>query len=186
LRQQQAQIEELECESVEILDIGGETMMKRRVIGSLGLVWMIAFVLLAYPVAGRLVVVTTVHGQTSVDGGCDAQTSGAVPQLMDVSNGDDLRYYYDVSWSDTRQSGSPKAYHNFTLILAYNRSVGDQYAWKNVQTTGTQGGSGSDTLSLTIYQVQLPADVFVHWFANITVPGVCSDSDYRGGSTHFY
>jgi len=166
--------------------IGDENMKWNWTLECVSIAIVTALILCTQPVAGILRVVTTVSGDTYVDSyTCNAQVSGIVPRYLDVDPGDDVIYYYDISWDDIRNDGAQEAIHNFTMIISYNRTVGDKFAWKEVITDG--GDFGSDMSSITVYGILLPAQIWVHWYANITsLTPSCSDSDGSYGVTDFY
>ncbi len=181
LRQQQALIRESECDSVEILDIGGENMKNERTIGCATFAIVIAFIFVAQPVAARLVTGATGYGSTLVTTyTCDAEVYGAVPAVLDIDSGDDVIFYYYVSWADQRIYPSQAATHNFTMIVSYSKLSGDRYDWLEFSTDGnTNGGT---MRSITVYNVQPPAWISVYWIATITSTSPsCSDQDSEGG-----
>jgi hypothetical protein len=128
-----------------------------------------------------------------IDGGfadgstyCDVFTCDADVQItlfsfaLDVNNGDDVWYYYDISWQDERAWVAPLAVHHFEMTVIYPGRPA-YVAYRYVNTAGNEGGT--DTLTIEVPNVSEGAVVTVTWFAEITVPypSACYDSDSDGG-----
>jgi hypothetical protein len=128
-----------------------------------------------------------------IDGGsaegstyCDVWTCDADVEIvllsyaLDVNNGDDVWYYYYISWEDERAWAAPSAEHHFEMTVIYPSRpayVADRYVY-------TEGNEiGTDTLTIEVQNVSEGAVVTVTWFAEITVPypTACYDSDSDGG-----
>jgi len=156
-------------------------MKNERTIGCATFATVIAFMFLAQPVAARLVTGATGYGSTLVTTyTCDAEVYGAVPAVLDIDPGDDVIFYYQVSWDDQRSYPAQAAIHNFTMIVSYSKLSGDRHDWLEFPTYGNN--NGGTTRSITIYGVQPPASISVYWIASIysTSPS-CSDQDSDGG-----
>lgn len=96
---------------------------------------------------------------------------------LGVNNGDDVWYYFNVSWEDMRAWVAPLAEHHFEMTVYYpGRPL--YVASKYVYTAGNE--YGSDSLSIQVQNVSKGAIVTVTWFAEITVPypTPCYASDY--------
>ena len=158
-------------------------MEGERTLGIVSFAIATALILLANPVAATLWVGGTGTGVTEVEwnGSCSADVSGSGDQNLDVRSGDDVIFYYEVSWDDDRVPPAGRATHNFTMIVSYSRLVGDLYAWKEVPTYGD--GGGQDTLHITVYGVQPPATIGVVWLARITAPS-CYDDDFASATIY--
>lgn len=104
-------------------------------------------------------------GTTSITtSSCYADVYGLIPSVLDVNNGDDIDFYFNVSWSDTRGSGS--ATHYFNMTISYSRASGDQWASHTVLTLGS--GSGTQNMLVTVMNVIPPATIGVSILAQLT------------------
>lgn len=99
------------------------------------------------------------------------------PSILPVDDGDNVIYYYDVSWDDDREQYAPLARHFFEIWVYYPGR--DLYREsKSVYTSGDQ--SGSDRLTIEVLDVDESVTVQVHWYAGIYIDP-CFDDDYGGG-----
>lgn len=134
------------------------------------------------PVPGGSADATTTCGPTAVY--CDADVYNMLLSFtLDVEDGDDVLYSLDAEWYDYRELSSPDAWHHFTVSVQYpGRPTVASQKWE--KTTG--GQTGSETLELIIYDVDLYVTVYVLFHATIDVNhGDCEDWDSEGGYQYY-
>lgn len=105
---------------------------------------------------------------------CNAIVTGDPPASLDVTTGDDIYFYYNVTWADNRGSGSSDASFSFWLDVTYN-GLQDQDGdmWN---TTGDD--SGSRSWLITVYNVVANNVIYLNWTDAIEVNvDDCSDTD---------
>jgi len=88
---------------------------------------------------------------------------------LDVADNDEVTFYYNVSWSDTRPSRSPSEVHSFHMWAGWNATHLFP-KWYNVTTTG--GASGSAQINVTVWPVLEIYTLGVLW--EITLSGTCT------------
>lgn len=157
--------------------------MSNAVVGAWSVV-IAVLVLLSGVVRGAQVFGSAGTGTTSITSTtCSADVSGTIPSVLNVDNNgaDSVLLYFNVSWSDTRNSG-PSATHYFNMTVSYSRASGDQWAATTVVTSGTQ--SGSQNHLITVVNVLPPSTIGLSWLAQLT-SSACSPnptSDYASGT----
>jgi len=114
-------------------------------------------------------------GSTSYDDPCLADVSNVdAPSPLDVTLGDNVHFYFYVSYTDTRSPGSSSVTHYFYLKAQWGVTdyVDD---WRTYYTTGS--ASGGDTIEVVMYNIQSTSyTVQVTWLAQITSDPVCTTS----------
>ena len=134
-------------------------------------------ILIALPtVLAALVAGGEAQGSTEITSiSCSADVFGVVaPTPLNVNNGDDVRFYFNVSWSDTRSSGSPTATHEFYLKAQWATTEWVEDT-KTVLTTGSS--SGSDNRFVTVPTVNENYVIVVTWRATLSAGPTCIPSD---------
>lgn len=118
---------------------------------------------------------TELLGNTSVyTSSCDASVGGSVPGSLDVTTGDNVLVYYNVSWADYRAPNSVKARHEFWFDVAYGPSFREQDGTR-FNTTGNE--FGSDSFLITVPSVSASGYIYMNWTDAIDVNnGTCVDT----------
>lgn len=114
---------------------------------------------------------------------CSAIVSGDPPDSLDVTTGDTVYFYYNVTWADRRNSGSSNASFSFWINTTYN-GVQDQDGdmWN---TTGNDGGNRS--WLMTVPNVSAGKTIYVGWTDAIEVNVTdCSATDGKIDSILLY
>jgi hypothetical protein len=105
---------------------------------------------------------------------CDATVTGYAPPILDVTTGDDIYFYYNVSWADNRDSGSSEASFSFWFDVTYN-GLQDQDGdmWNR-----TGDDSGSRSWLITVSNVVVNNNIYLNWTDSIEVNvDDCRDTD---------
>jgi len=161
----------------------GEEMARgMRSVGGVCLGLAALALLLAGVVSATLIIGPVTTGSTSIwnfpSTGCSASVTPIASGNFPVNNGDDIKFYYNFTYSDTRSGPNLQvAHHYFNMTIAYSRASGDQFTFNTYDTQGTS--SGSDSLNLTVYNVLKPATIYVTGIAQVS--GACSAYDAETG-----
>lgn len=119
-------------------------------------------------------------GDTDAGGGlapCSADVhTTIVPVTLGVDDGDTVRIWFNVSWTDNRADGSPQATHYFKVDWTHlaNYDFADRLKF-------TDGGEGAQTENFytDVFNVSDNNWLGITWFASATVAGSpsCYDDD---------
>ena len=124
----------------------------------------------------------TIFGASS-GGRTEAQSCNAdvwfivVPVVLDISSGDSVQIWFNVTLYDNRSVGSSDAYHYFKVNWTYG--MGSGYNDLNKKTNGGNA-YGYYPIPVTASNLQPPGTLGITWFASITVTTpYCFDSDSK-------
>ncbi|MFQ6107541.1 MAG: hypothetical protein ACE5QF_08175 [Thermoplasmata archaeon] len=105
---------------------------------------------------------------------CSATVWGDPPDSLDVTTGDTVYFYYNVTWADKRNRGSSDASFSFWFNTTYDGNEDqDGDIWN---TTGDDEGNRS--WLITVPNVSAGKTIYVVWTDAIEVNVTdCSDTD---------
>jgi hypothetical protein len=116
------------------------------------------------------------RGSTSISsGGCSASVTPIPSGNFNVNNGDNVKFYYNFTWSDTRIGSPPVAKHYFNMTISYTRMSGDISTEEVHYTSGSASGPGS--LTLTVYNVYEGEYIGVTGIAQVSLACSAYDAD---------